>query len=90
MGICRVDFSVVILQLLHRVGLEQTWEPTGEARVIFQPEAVGRSALCPVVELSNELGNGPVFSLLLKLLRISKRKRSFLFERIPRRVCFRF
>ena len=36
-------------------------------RVILKQEAVGRSALCPVVELSNELGKRPVFRLLFKV-----------------------
>lgn len=67
MWICWVDFGVVIRQLLHRVCLEQTWEPNGEARVILWPEAVGRSVLRLVAKLSNELGKRPVLSLLFKV-----------------------
>lgn len=47
----RVDFSVVILQLLPRVGLEQN----GEVPVILLLEAVRRSVLCGVVKPAKEL-----------------------------------
>lgn len=43
-----VDFSVVILQLFHRIDLEQS----REARVILLLEAVRRSVLCGVVKLA--------------------------------------
>lgn len=43
-----VDFSVVILQLLHRIDLEQS----REARAILLLEAVWRSVLCGVVKLA--------------------------------------
>lgn len=58
----RVDFSVVILQLLPRVGLEQN----GEVPVILLLEAVRRSVLCGVVKLAKEL-NKPIRSLSGKL-----------------------
>lgn len=64
-----MDFSVVILQLLHRVCLEPTWEPSGEAHVILRPEAVGRSVLSPAVRLSNDLGKRHVLSLLFKVIK---------------------
>lgn len=43
-----VDFSVVILQLLHRIDLEQS----REARVILLLEAVRRSVPCGVIKLA--------------------------------------
>jgi hypothetical protein len=55
----RVDFSVVMLQLLPRVGLEQS----GEAPVILSLEAVRRSVLCGVVQLAEELNKRPTRSL---------------------------
>lgn len=51
----RVDFSVVMLQLLPRVGLEQN----GEAPVILLLEAARRSVLCGVDKLAEELNKRP-------------------------------
>lgn len=51
----RVDFSVVMLQLLGLVGLELS----EEARVILLLEAVRRSVLCWVVRLAKELKKRP-------------------------------
>lgn len=54
-----VDFSVVILQLLHRIDLEQS----REARVILLLEAVRRSVLCGVIKLAKgEKKTHPVLS----------------------------
>lgn len=64
----RVDFSVVILQLLPRVGLEQN----GEVPVILLLEAVRRSVLCGVVKLAKEL-NKPIRSLSGKLTKKTKK-----------------
>lgn len=63
----RVDFSVVILQLLPRVGLEQN----GEVPVILLLEAVRRSVLCGVVKPAKEL-NKSIRSLSGKLTKKQK------------------
>lgn len=81
----RVDFSVVILQLLPRVGLEQN----GEVPVILLLEAVRRSVLCGVVKLAKEL-NKPIRSLSGKLTKKTKKwVHSVLYGRWPHSNCGR-
>lgn len=77
-----VDFSVVILQLLHRMDLQQS----GEARVILQLEAVRRSVLCRVVKLAEDWKKikRPTQVFQEKLLKISKSMQWALFGRWPR------
>lgn len=74
-----VDFSVVILQLFHRIDLEQS----REARVILLLEAVRRSVLCGVVKLAKG-GKRATQLFQDKLLKISKSMQWVLFGRLPR------